>query len=100
METSIDYVDYDKAVVSTDEPKWHRRIRAYKEQYPDDVRIKREPETNDGNMVAEVPVKWVRIKPPRRDNLSDEEKAVRAERLRNSAGKAQQYRDAEDEDED
>lgn len=100
METSIDYIDYTVAVVSTDEPKWHRRIRAYKEQYPDEVRIKTEPEGNDGNMVATVPVKWVRIKPPKRVNLTDEEKAVRAERLRNSAGNRQQYREAEEDDED
>lgn len=84
METSIDYTDYDKAVVSTDEPKWHRKIRAYKEQYPDLVRIKYEPETNDGNMVAEVPVKWIKISPPRALNLTDEQRAERAERLRNS----------------
>lgn len=83
METSIDYIDYDKAVVSTDEAKWHRRIRAYREQYPDSVRIKMEPENNDGNMVAEVPVKWVKIKPPRACNLTDEQRAERAEKMRN-----------------
>lgn len=88
METSIDYIDYDKAVVSTDEPKWHRRIRAYKEEYPDQVRIKYAPETNDGNMVAEVPVQWIQIRPPKRMNLSDEQRAVLAERMRNTRAKA------------
>ena len=83
METSIDYVDYTVAVVSTDEAKWHRRIRAYREQYPDLVRIKNEPEANDGNMVAEVPVKWIKIKPPRACNLTDEQRAERAEKMRN-----------------
>lgn len=83
METSIDYIDYDKAIVSTDEPKWHRRIRAYRQQYPDQVRIKYEPETNDGNMVAEVPVKWIQIRPPRALNLTDEQRVERAEKMRN-----------------
>ena len=84
METSIDYIDYDKAVVSTDEAKWHRRLRKFHEQYPDQVRIKVEPETNDGNMVAEIPVKWVNIKPPRTLSLTDEQIATRLEKMRNS----------------
>ena len=89
METSIDYVDYTAAVVSTDEHKWHRRLRAYKDQFPDQARIKAEPEDNDGNMVAEVPVKWIKIKPPRACNMTDEERTARAERLRNCKGKPQ-----------
>ena len=84
METCIDYIDYEKAIVSTDEQKWHRHLRRLKEQYPDQVRIKNEPETNDGNMVAEIPVKWVKIKPPKALNLSDEQIAARVEKMRNS----------------
>ena len=87
METSIDYIDHTVAVVSTDEPKWHRRLRAFKAQYPNEVTIKTEPETNDGNMVATVPVKWVNIRPPRRLDLTDEQRAERAEKLRNSMAK-------------
>ena len=83
METCIDYTDYEKAVVSTDEPKWHRRLRAYAQDYPDQVRIKYFPETNDGNMVAEIPVKWVRIKPPKHVNMSDEQRAALSEKMRN-----------------
>ena len=83
METSIDYVDYTVAVVSTDEPKWHRRIRAWRDEYPDLVRIKTEPETNDGNMVATVPVNWVVLRPPKGLRMTDEEKVARAENLRN-----------------
>ena len=85
METSIAYTDYEKAVISSDEQKWHRRIRNLKEEYPDLVRIKNEPETNDGNMVAEIPTKWVRVKgigPRRKVNMTDEQKNEAAERLR------------------
>lgn len=87
METSIDYTDYDKAVLSTDEQKWHRRIRAYAKEYPDQVRIKYEPENNDGNMIAVIPVKWVKIKPPKRMNYSDEQLAAMSEKMRNRANK-------------
>ena len=83
METSIDWVDLTVAVVSTDEGKWIRRIRSYKERFPDLVRIKTEPEGNDGNMVALVPVKWVSIRPPRRVNMTDEQRVAAAERARN-----------------
>lgn len=82
METCIDYTDYTVAVVSTDEPRWHKRLRAYAQDYPDQVRIKYSPETNDGNMVAEIPVKWVRIKPPKRVNMSDEQRAALSEKMR------------------
>lgn len=102
METCIDYIDFDKAIVSTDEAKWHRRLREYKEKYPDLVRIKAEPENNDGNMVAEVPVKWVKIKPPRACYLTDEERIARAEKMRNRGAKSLQsliLEEAEEDDE-
>ena len=83
METSIFWTDRETAVISTDEPKWHRKIRKLKEEYPDKVRIKNEPENNDGNMVAEFPVIWSRIMPKKTVVLSDEQIAVRTERLRN-----------------
>lgn len=85
METSIAYTDYENAVISSDEQKWHRRIRKLKEEYPDLVRIKNEPENNDGNMVAEIPTKWVRVKgigPRRKVNMTDEQKNEATERLR------------------
>ena len=103
METCIDYIDYGKAVVSTDEQKWHRHLRRLKEQYPDQVRIKNEPETNDGNMVAEIPVKWVKIKPPKALNLSDEQIAARVEKMRNSKksfGNTEERDQTEGDDED
>ena len=103
METCIDYTDYDKAVVSTDEAKWHRNLRRLREQYPDQVRIKVEPETNDGNMVAEIPVKWVKIKPPRAVTLTDEQIAERVEKMRKSKkffGNAEEPEQTEGGDED
>lgn len=82
METSISYTDHDRAFVSTDEPKWHRALRAYADEYPDQVIIKYHPETNDGNMIATVPVKWIKIKPPKRVNISEEKRAALSELMR------------------
>ena len=97
METSISYTDHDKAFVSTDEPKWHRALRAYAEEYPDQVEIRYHPETNDGNMIATVPVKWVKIKPPKRVNMTDEQKAVLAEKMRNLNAKSGEIPETETE---
>ena len=96
METSIDYIDYTVAVVSTDEAKWIRRIRAFKAKFPELVRIKTEPEENDGNMVAEVPVNWVQIKPPKGLTMTDEQRAALAERLGIQRGKAQSVGEEDD----
>ncbi|MCR5552708.1 MAG: hypothetical protein K6F19_06260 [Oscillospiraceae bacterium] len=81
METCIDYTDYESAILSTDEQKWHRRVRKWAEEYPGLVCIKTEPEGNDGNMVAIIPVKWVKLSPPRACNMTDEQKAENARRL-------------------
>lgn len=99
METSIDWVDLTVAVVSTDEGKWIRRIRSYKERFPDLVRIKTEPEGNDGNMVAEVPTNWVKIAPTKGLTMSDEQRAVLAERLRKQRETAHSVQDGEEDEE-
>lgn len=83
METSIFWTDRNTAVISTDEQKWHSKIRKLKEAYPDQVRIKNEPEKNDGNMVAEFPVLWTRISPKRTVVLTDEQIAASRERMKN-----------------
>ena len=52
------------------------------EEYPDDVEIRREPDENGGFLVAKIPVKWVKITPPRRLELTDEQKEELRERLK------------------
>lgn len=84
METCIDYTDREWAVISSDEPKWHRRMRQLMQEYPDKVRIKNEPETNDGCIVAVFPANWVKIKPKKALSLTDEQIAARTKNLQNS----------------
>lgn len=82
METCINYCSPECAYISSDERHWINRVRKLKEQYPEQVRVITEPENNDGCIYATVPIKWVRVNPPRKMNFSDEHRAASAERLR------------------
>lgn len=81
METCCEYTD-KTLFVSSDHQKWINRIRKLSEQYPDDVTIKNRPEENDGCICATMPSEWLRISPPRKVDLSEEQKAELSERLR------------------
>ena len=84
MDTSISYTDRDSAYFSSDEAKWIRKIRALKAEHPDQVDIKYEPEQNDGCICAEFPVNWIKIQPKRVSNMTDEQRAMVAERLKSA----------------
>lgn len=81
-ETAIGYLNVDDhATFSSGEVKWIRKILAFKEQYPDEVDIKKMPENNCGVIFAHVPKSWLKVSPPRKVNLSEEQKAAAAERM-------------------
>lgn len=82
MDTSICWQDRDIAYLSSDEYKWHRRIRALKDKYPDEVSIKYEPEKNDGCICATFPVEWVKVQPKRIVIMTEDQKKEAAERLK------------------
>lgn len=81
METCCEYTD-KTLFVSSDHQKWINKIRKLADQYPDDVEIKNRPEENDGCICATMPSDWLRISPPRKVEMSEEQKAELAERLR------------------
>ena len=54
----------------------------YKESHPDDVDF---VENSDGSICGHVPLKWLKISPPRKVELTDEQKAERSERMRKLA---------------
>ena len=83
METCINYCTTDCAYISSDERHWINRVRKLKEDHPEEVRIIREPEKNDGCIYATVPVKWVRVSPPVKRNLTDEQREEIRNRLAN-----------------
>ena len=82
-ENAIEWLDSrDKATVTLHGGRLKNRVLRLAEEYPDDVEIRREPDENDGFLVAKIPVKWVKITPPRRLELTDEQKEELRERLK------------------
>lgn len=88
METCINYTD-ERAFVSSDERKMINRVLKLKQQYPDEVIILQMPENNDGCIYAVVRAKWVRIQPPKKVALTDEDRRKLAERFKNSLSTGQ-----------
>ena len=86
METCINYCSNECAYVSSDERHWISVVRKLKEKYPEEVRVIAEPEKNDGCIYATVPIKWVRITPPKKMNLTDEQKAELSVRMKRMHG--------------
>lgn len=82
MEVCCEYTDDKVMWVSADQRKIITRILELKKQYPDKVFVHRLPEQNDGCIYATCPAEWLRISPPRAVNMSDEQKAETAERLK------------------
>lgn len=84
MDTAIDYCSKDKAFISSDEPKWIRKLTELEAKYNESVCVLRTPAINDGCIVATFPPSWIKIVPPRKTReMSDEEKAAIKERLAN-----------------
>ena len=81
METCCNYTDYNKMYVSTDERGLISRIMKFAEQKPDDVTIIKRPEENDGCLYCIVPTKWLKITPPKKYDLTEEQRMARAERM-------------------
>ena len=70
----------DEWTVCTGQMVWKNRLSKLAKEYPGEVE---HLITNlDGSVVYYVPKAWVKISPPRKVNMTDEQKAVAAERLR------------------
>ena len=82
METCVNYCDADTAYFSSDERRWINRIRRLKKEHPEQVRIIREPEQNDGCIYAEVPVKWLKVSPPPKRVLTEEQRMKLSKRMK------------------
>lgn len=81
-ETVFEHLDGNKTfTVSTDERTWKNRLVKLAEQHPDEVECV--AVNRDGSVMFHIPASWVKIRPPRKVNMSDERKAELAERMRN-----------------
>ena len=87
-ETACDYLSCDKhATFCSSETKWINKIRKLKEQYPNDVEIQVQPEDNQGMILAHIPKSWFKISPPRKREMSDEEREAAVKRLAEARAK-------------
>ena len=87
METACGYLDDKVMWVSTDEQRMKNRLFRLAEQHPDEVTIKTRPEENDGCLCLSCPASWLKISPPRKCDLSPEQRAINAERLKKARAK-------------
>lgn len=70
----------DHWTVCTGQMVWKNRLARLARENPEQVE---HLITNlDGSVVYHVPKAWVKISPPRKVNMSEEQKAISAERLR------------------
>ena len=66
-----------RATISFSQGRMVSKIRKLAEDYPEDIDIYSD---NGNSVVAHIPVKWIKISPPRK--ISDEQKEAAAERFR------------------
>ena len=89
METCFNYTEKEHGYFSSDERKWIGRVRRLAEKYPDQVLIIAEPENNDGCIYCELPTSWLRIQPPAKRNLTDEQREELSVRMKRIVGNVQ-----------
>lgn len=82
-ENMVEFLDSDKeATVTLHDMRLKNRVLKLAEEYPDEVTIKVMPEQNHGYLVAHVPKKWVKINPPIKREMTEEQRQALAERGR------------------
>ena len=72
------------AMTTLPERKWITKIRKLAEANPNEVKIVREPEDNGGTIYAQVPATWLYVRKPKQVNMTEEQRAAAAERLKNA----------------
>ena len=84
METSFGYCDRETAWFSSDERRWITKIRRLAEKFPDQVRIIKQPEENDGCIYACLPSRAMKINLISPRQMTDEQRAIAGERLKSA----------------
>ena len=80
--------------VSTGEMKWKNRLAKLRAEHPDEVKLI--AENKDGSVFYHVPNKWVKISPPKKSNMTEEQKDAVRERF---AAARQAKAESEDDEE-
>ena len=80
METCCEYTD-SVMWVSTDKRRMITRMMKLIAEHPDETEIIKRPEENDGCLYCKVPSTWLKIAPPVKREMSDEQKAAASQRM-------------------
>lgn len=67
----------ETATIFSEQEKWVNKILKYAESHPDEVKV--ETRNADGSIVATVPVKWMKLSPPRK--MSEEQIEAARQRM-------------------
>lgn len=79
--------DRKSGEISTNERSWINKLTKLADKYPDEVKVIMRPEENYGVLLIDIPKSWFKISPPRKSNMTDEQKAAAAERMRSVRAK-------------
>ena len=63
----------------SEQERWINKLKRLKEKYPNEINIIVENK-EDGSIVAECPISWMKFSPPRQ--MTEEQKQAASERLR------------------
>lgn len=87
-ENAIEFLNGQKtATVTLYRGRLQNRILRLAEERPDEVAVICRPEENNGFLFAHIPVKWLRIQPPKQ--MSEEQREKAKERLARVRGDAE-----------
>lgn len=75
------------ATFCSSESKWINKLYKLSESNPGCVEIIKEPDDNGGYILAHIPKSWMKMQPPRKVQMSDEQKDAAAARLAEARSK-------------
>ena len=88
FENAIEFLNGQKtATVTLYRGRLQNRILRLAEERPDEVAVICRPEENNGFLFAHIPLKWLRIQPPKQ--MSEEQREKAKERLARVRGDAE-----------
>lgn len=88
-ETAFEWTSREeKGYFTSNERNAIKKLLNYAATRPGEVTIIKTPETNGGYLLARVPKSWMKIKPPIRRELTDEQRAIIGEKLAKSRNNA------------
>jgi len=91
-ETTAGYIAGDSyAEFYSAETKWINKIKKWAEERPDEVQI--QVINKDGSILAHMPINYFKISPKAKQNITDEERLIRSERMRSSKQKQMELPD-------